>query len=202
MGTTNLSAEKSLQLITEMIEKSRRDFERNSGNPMIIWGSVVLVFAIAVWFMISRTSNPYWNYLWFGIPVAGYLIEFIVRRNRKNEKKAVNFINSTIGKIWIFYGLISVLTALVLVFSDRFAGLITPLVVLLLGFSTALTGAIIKNTAITAGGVITAVGGSYLYLAGGLDASLVIGTAAVVALIIPGIMINIKTHKTCKSSRN
>lgn len=36
METNELTPEKSLQIINEAIEKSRKDFEKNSGSPMII----------------------------------------------------------------------------------------------------------------------------------------------------------------------
>lgn len=194
METTNLTAEKSLQVISEMIEKSRRDFERNSGNPMILWGSLVLFFSIAVGLITSWTGDPHWNYLWFGIPVLGYGIELIMRARRKNEPKAVNFLNSTIGKIWILYGIISVIFAVLFVLSGL-PGLITPFIVLLLGFSTSLTGAIIKNIAIIAGGMLTAVGCTYLNLTAGIGTPVILGAAAIVSLIIPGLLINFKTRK-------
>ena len=39
---------KSLQIINEAIEKSRRDFEQNAGTTMILWGAVVMAFSLAV----------------------------------------------------------------------------------------------------------------------------------------------------------
>lgn len=39
---------------------------------MIIWGVVVLLFSIAVWILLTMTGNLNWNFLWFGIPAAGF----------------------------------------------------------------------------------------------------------------------------------
>ena len=45
METNELSPEKSFKIINEAIEKSRKDFEKDAGSPMILWGAVVLVFS-------------------------------------------------------------------------------------------------------------------------------------------------------------
>ena len=72
METNVLSPEKSFQIINDAIEKSRKDFEKDAGSPMILWGAVVLAFSIAVYSMLKLTGNLSWNFLWFGIPVLGW----------------------------------------------------------------------------------------------------------------------------------
>ena len=71
MENNELTPEKSLQIINEAIDKSRKDFERNAGTPMIFWGAIVLLFSLAVWMLLILTGKLEWNFLWFGIPVIG-----------------------------------------------------------------------------------------------------------------------------------
>ena len=70
METNEMTPVKSLQIINEAIEKSRRDFEQDAGTPMIVWGAVVLVFSLAVCIMWKLTGNLSWNFLWFGTLVS------------------------------------------------------------------------------------------------------------------------------------
>lgn len=63
METNEMTPEKSLKIISEAIARSRRDFEKNAGTPMILWGAVVLIFSMAVWILLKQTDNQSWNYL-------------------------------------------------------------------------------------------------------------------------------------------
>ncbi len=58
METNEMTPERSLQIINDAIEKSRKDFEKNAGTPMIFWGSIVLLFSITVWILLMQTGNP------------------------------------------------------------------------------------------------------------------------------------------------
>ena len=49
MDTNEMTPEKSLQVITEAISRSRRDFEKNAGKPMILWGVIVMIFSFITW---------------------------------------------------------------------------------------------------------------------------------------------------------
>ena len=43
-----LTAERSIEIIRETIEKSRRDVERQAGTPLIVWGSLVAFTAVII----------------------------------------------------------------------------------------------------------------------------------------------------------
>lgn len=188
METNGLTPEKSLQIINEAIEKSRRDFEKDAGNPMIIWGTVVLVFAIAVWIMLLKTGNPNWNFLWFGIPVAGWPVYSILIKDKcKNEGKT--FISRSIGQIWLAYGIFATILSITFAFIEPM--LTGYLTVALLGFAAVMTGFGLKNKFITAGGFITGIGCTIaLCLFPNESAPLWVATASILNLIIPGIMMN------------
>lgn len=188
-----MTPEESLQLISDTIVKSRRDFERNSGSPMILWGIVVLVVSLAVWTAVKLTENQLWNFLWFAIPLIGWpAMRFCIKDAR--NKKAKNFINETIGQIWIGYGIFATATAVVLAFINPiYLGTIH---IAMLGLGAYITGRILKNNYITVGSLITGIGGAVaLALADNCDYTLVLSAASVISLILPGIMINSKADK-------
>ena len=63
METNGMTPEQSLQVISDAIAKSRKDFERNAGTPMILWGVIVLIFSIVIWLLLRTTDNLMWNFL-------------------------------------------------------------------------------------------------------------------------------------------
>lgn len=192
METNELTPEKSLQIINEAIEKSRKDFEKNSGSPMIIWGSVVLIFSIVILLLLKMTGNLSWNFLWFGIPVLGWPLSSLILKGKcKNGGKS--FISNTIGQVWITYGIFATVLSVVFAFmAPQFTGYITAV---LLGFSAVMTGLILKNGYITAGGFITGLGCTVaLFFANNEIIPLFFALASILNLIIPGIMMNKRAH--------
>ena len=183
-----MTPEQSLKVISDAIAKSRKDFERNAGTPMILWGVIVLIFSIVIWLLLRTTDNLMWNFLWFGIPVAGWPLSHLFLKN-KEIRGARNFVNDTIGQIWIGYGIFAVATAVALSFvAAEHIGAIT---IVLLGYGAAMTGMVLKNRFITIGGFITGIGGAVaLCVFRTYDATLVFSVASVVSLILPGIMMN------------
>ena len=190
MEANSMTPEKSLQIISEAIAKSRRDFEKNAGTPLVTWGVIVLLFSILVWFILQETGNMNWNLLWFGIPVVGWPVSLIPSQGKKKEV-ASTFIGKTLGNIWIIYGIFAtVLSATFVIIKPAFCVVLTAV---LLGFAATMTGIILKNNYITAGGLITGIGCTIaLFFVERLDASLLFGVAALLNLIIPGFMMNKK----------
>lgn len=192
METNELTPEKSLQIINEAIEKSRKDFEKNSGSPMIIWGSVVLIFSIVILLLLKMTGNLSWNFLWFGIPLLGWPLSSLLLKGKcRNGGKS--FISNTIGQVWITYGIFATVLSVVFAFmAPQFTGYITAV---LLGFSAVMTGLILKNGYITAGGFITGLGCTVaLFFANNEIIPLFFAIASILNLIVPGIMMNKRAH--------
>lgn len=105
METENLSTEKSLQIIKETIERSRNTIARNSGKPLVLWGSLVSVTAVVIWALWSATGNPMWNLLWFAMSFIGIIITTFITRNR--EKVPESEISRMLGAIWMWFGIIT-----------------------------------------------------------------------------------------------
>ena len=192
METNEMTPERSLQIINDAIEKSRKDFEKNAGTPMIFWGSIVLLFSITVWILLMQTGNPAWNFLWFGIPVVGWVLFPIVLKG-KCKSGGKSFISRSIGQIWLTYGIFATVLATVFAFiAPHLTGYLT---VAMLGFAAAMTGFVLKNNYITAGGFITGIGCTIaLFCFQNNFAPLWVAAASVLNLIVPGIMMNKKAE--------
>jgi len=188
METNVMTPEKSLQIINEAIEKSRKDFEKNAGSPMIIWGVVVLIFSIAIWLLLTMTGNLNWNFLWFGIPAAGFPLCSIVLKD-KCKAGGESFISKTLGQIWTTYGVFATILSAVFAFTaPQYTGYT---ITVLLGFAATMTGFILKDRYIIAGGFITGLGCTIALLFSQNEfVPLYFSAASILNLIIPGIMMN------------
>lgn len=186
MDTNEMTPEKSLQVISEAISRSRRDFEKNAGKPMILWGVIVMFFSFLTWGVFKLTGDPTWFYLWFGVPVVGYPLTLrLIKRDRKKTTK--NFVNETLGQIWSIYGIFATVLSVTFCFIDPIY--IPFAVAVLMGFATAASGLILKNRWIMAGGLLTGIACPIaLALVNSADLNLMFAAVALVDLVIPGMM--------------
>ena len=190
MEANSMTPEKSLQIISEAIAKSRRDFEKNAGTPLVTWGCIVLIFSILIWSILKHSNNAIWNLLWFGIPIVGWPLTLVLSKGKQRETNTT-FISKTLGQIWVAYGIFATVLSTTFTFIDpSFIGFMTAV---LLGFAATMTGIILKNSYITAGGLVTGIGCTIaLFFIKSVDATLLFGVAAILNLIIPGYMMNKK----------
>ena len=59
----NLTAERSLEIIRDSIERSQRAIAKNSALPLMWWGSLIVVFALVIAYLWSNHGGPAWNAL-------------------------------------------------------------------------------------------------------------------------------------------
>lgn len=188
METNEMTTERSLQIIGDAIAKSRRDFERNAGKPMILWGTIVMLFSILTWGVFRLTGDPVWFCLWFGVPLVGYPLTMLIVKKDKN-KTTKNFVNQTLGQVWGIYGIFATALAVAFFFIDP--TYIAFAIALLMGFATAVSGLILKNIWFMVGGLVTGIGCPIiLTLVHSADLNLMFAAIALVDLLIPGLFIN------------
>lgn len=184
-----MTPEKSLQVISDAIAKSRRDFERSAGRPMVLWGIIVFVFSFMVWGLCAYSGKPAWNFLWFGVPVVGWPLTLLLVKNEK-KSRAKNFVITTMAQVWTIYGIFATVLALALGFAGA-PEYIACVITVLIGFAAAVTGILAKNHWITAGGIISGIGCTVaLVLFKTNDMNLLFTVIALLNLILPGIMMN------------
>lgn len=193
METNEMTPEKSLQLITDAITRSRRDFEKNAGTPMVLWGTLVLLFSVAVWLLLTLTDNPYWNSLWFVLPLVGWPLSAFVLKN-KCVVGAKNFINDLLAQIWTVFGIFATVLAVIFVFvAPQY---IAHYISVLMGFAAAMTGVVLKNKYYTLCGLLTGIGCPLAFcLLEGYAVTLIFALVALIDLLIPGIQMNRKAAK-------
>ncbi|MDD3638890.1 MAG: hypothetical protein PHG33_02265, partial [Bacteroidales bacterium] len=78
----NMNEKESLELITRMIDNTRKGMEKNAALPMLIFGYTSIVTTLAVWFAVTKTENYMFHLLWIAIPVIGWLLYGLLGRAR------------------------------------------------------------------------------------------------------------------------
>lgn len=188
----------SLALITEMINNTRSRMERNAGRPFLIWGYVTIAVSLAVWYAVSKTGDPNWNFLWFLIPVLGAIL---MRLPHKCSPEGVKtFIDRVMGYIWLVLGLSAWFVSMLSMFSPYRLPILF-IILLLMGIATALSGLVMRFTPCIVGGFL-GIGLSTLCLwVTSVDSCLVFAAAFIVMMIIPGHIFNHKSNASNKSQQ-
>ncbi len=203
----NLSPEESLSIISRNLEKSRKEMEKSAGSPMLLWGTLVLIFSLAIYFLWNATLNPAWNYLWFAMAAIGFVAANYLPGNK--APKVESFISRTLATVWLAAGCLMLATPTISVICFRIIKEIIPSTIFaapiyfpttliisgMLGLAIAITGLIIKNGWIAAAGFICGtIGAAFAISLNGPEQTLIMTGIAVIGLIIPGFIINAQTR--------
>ena len=196
----NLSAENSLRIIAETIERSRRTITKNSGKPLILWGVLVALFSLIIWGLWTKTGSPIWNFLWFAMSAIGFVCMKTLFRNR--EKVPETEVSRMLGKIWMWFGIFATgFFALVWVawgirsltgVEGTLSVDLTLIILLMMGLGGTLSGAVLGNQVVTASSLIATTFAALFLMVMPTGSPLRILSFAILgvfALIVPGIIL-------------
>ena len=197
----NLTAERSLEIIRESIERSQRAIEKNSGLPLVWWGVCVVVFSLLIEYLWKNHGGPAWNFLWFVMWVIGYIGNRVL--DKKKETVPTTFVGKTIGHVWATFGIFCGGIGLVLgligcgilpvkcVAPDSHVDMnITSIITLCFGIASTITGFVIENRAIQVCGLIAGFGGFFAAMQFPMQQMYVMAAVALIGLVIPGLLIH------------
>lgn len=209
MEDKKINEQESLELITRMIQQTKKDSVIGSGNMFLMWGYLNVFFSLAVAAMTYIRQEGGWGWLFMAIPIIGFITAGIMARRMKKINKAPStYTTKSIGSIW---GCMSVIFGIYAVFCifkyDEprlwtgmfFLGLLLPAI------GTYCTGTILKENRLqhlsTIGMAIA------LAFLGALctkdpvitiDWVLIMAVCMIVNLVIPGHILNYKAKKANK----
>ena len=103
MEDKELNEQESLKLITQMIQNTRRNLDTGSGNMFLLWGYVSAIVTLVVFAGIYWTRNPVWMWGFWGIPVIGYLLSYILMRRKGKPVKL--YIDKVLNEVWQVLGI-------------------------------------------------------------------------------------------------
>ena len=166
---SNLTAERSLEIITQQIEQSRRDVSKTTAQSLYIAGICIMCTAVLVAIIniitMSQGMIGIGHLLWFLLP---FIILKLSRKYTKDSARTpVNFVGSMIAKTWITFGYFAIgffVIALVWSFvAPRFLQpsefvvsqiRVAPVIVLLMGMAITMTGHILRQRWLITFGIV------------------------------------------------
>ncbi len=99
----NLTAQRSLEIITEQIERNRRSVSKDVGMSLFISGLCIIGIAFITVICALLTGNMAFHLLYVLIPFLVIGIERYVKRNK--PKVPANFIGIMVDKTWQTFGI-------------------------------------------------------------------------------------------------
>lgn len=205
---SNMTAERSLEIIRESIERSQRTITKNSALPLIWWGCLTIVLSILIVYLWKHQGGPVWNVLWFLMWPVGYVGNRFI--DKRKTPTPPSFVGRTIGHVWATFGIMCGLFGWIVCFacmgwlpmgvlgnSPHIPINMTSIIALCFGMATTITGFILKSTVIDICGIIAGVGGFFLALQfhGRPEQLYVMAAVAFVALVIPGLVVYLTNKK-------
>lgn len=193
-----LTAERSLEVISEAIKASRREAGRSVGTLMTVWGTLALVTGCAITWLWSATGDSRWNWLWAAAALAAYINYRHIEKQERLRHTADTFATKVIKWIWsTFFGV----TAGAVIFSFDFVYdetavahlTIYPIIIFLLTLASGTTAMITSNGAGCGSAIMAAYMAKAAAEEGGCAQAVCMAAACVFALLIPGLLMKYKT---------
>ncbi|MBR6963268.1 MAG: hypothetical protein IKH86_06480 [Prevotella sp.] len=172
----NLTAERSLEIITAQIERSRKTVSKDAGLSLFIAGLCIIGVAIVTAVCALLTGNMAFHLLYVLVPVLVIGIERYVKRNQPKVPDSI--ISTMVDKTWQTFG-IFVLSFFVLFFlfnrlmlhdalvADNmqvyFQNRINPvrIILLMMGMAVTINGYTLKSKWMVWCGIIGGIGGFF-----------------------------------------
>jgi len=207
-----MTEKESMEIISRMLINTQHRLENGSGKTFLIWGYTSILITLSVMFaLIISNNNPFWNLLWFAIPIVGWLLTYLLKVNKSKGVKT--YVDISISYLWIVLTIIAIVLAFFSFYRTEWFQLgkyMTFLILLIMGGGVVISGKILKFKPLTIGGSIcmglslllpflftwinTSWEGEYFYVV----QSIIFILAIASAMIIPGHILDYRGKKAYK----
>ena len=188
MENTDLTPEKSFELINQIINDARNRIEEN-GFIYAFWGVLSTAAALGQFFLLR---NGYLNinyYPYFIMPLGAIYTGYYYYKKKKSEH---NQIGRILGISWSAI----VLNVFILGFllSGSLKANLIPVILVLLGIAIIISGATTKNWLLLFAGIVMDLAGLFCFSVTWMYQPLLLGIVSAVTIFVPGIILMIE-HK-------
>lgn len=203
MEEKKFTEKESLELISHMIQATRKNLVKDQGNYFIIYGYTAAILSVIIYTLLRMIPTPWWWAGWFlmFLPVIILLL-----KGKRNSPTVVTYTDSMVNKVWQVVGTLFSLTVLVMLALSLLVGkcdfmLMLPLCLLYASIGTAITGLVIREKCLSYtlfAGFVFAI---YMLMNYTINNSIDIrwnlyfGLSFVIMMIIPGHVLNNKSEK-------
>ena len=103
MEEKNITPNESLEIISQMIESTKRRFNVSDGNVLLMWGYLSIAVCLITLAAVVCTHDNVWNFLWFLIPAIGIPCNIIM--DKKSEQKfgvSRTYLEKLSSRLWAY----------------------------------------------------------------------------------------------------
>ena len=181
-----MTEKESLELISQMITKSRARLEKQAGWPLVLWGVASALIGVVVWAGVKYTGDNAWYYLWF-LLLIGLPIHWVWAK--KHTDNVRDYVTESVGWVWFVFGASCMVFAALYALGIRVLP-INICITLLVGFATTVTGIMLKRRLVMLVGVLTICVFVPLLAAvvSGVDIILVAAGIVLLDIVLPGVI--------------
>ena len=183
-----MSAQQSLQIITETFNKSRKGILRNSAKYFLLWGALLTAISLIIYLLWNLTGKPQWNFLWFAMPAIGYPLAMLM--GKYDVSVPQNEVSKMLTGVWRVFGVFAItLSVLAICLVPMNVSLI---IVIILGLAECMSGVLLKNWPIIVCGFLLGVGGAVVAMLVKSEAQLLIFTLGGILLLVTGAIMKLQ----------
>ena len=183
-----MTAQQSLQIISETFNKSRKDILSNSAKYFMLWGALLTVVSLVIYLLWHLSGKPEWNFLWFAMPVVGYPIAAIM--GKYNKAMPQNEVSKMLGSVWTVFGAFAITLSVIAIFLVPMH--VTLIIVIIMGLAECMSGVLLKNWPVIICGFLLGVCGAVVAMLVKSEAQLLIFTLGGVLLLITGFIMQLQ----------
>ena len=168
-ANSNMTVERSLEIITEQIKRSRKSVSQEVGQSLYIAGLCIMGMAILITTCLLLTGNTLFYLLYGLIPILVIGIDHYVKRDK--PKAPVSLVGSMVDKTWQTFGIFTLSFCVFAILFDflmgrmespevyaRIAIHLFRIILLMMGMAITITGYILKSRWLVWCGIIGGIG--------------------------------------------
>ena len=183
-----MSAQQSLQIITETFNKSRKGILRNSAKYFLLWGALLTAISLVIYLLWNFTGKPQWNFLWFAMPAIGYPIAMLM--GKYDVAVPQNEVSKMLTGVWRVFGVFAITLSVVAICLVPMN--VSLIIVILLGLAECMSGVLLKNWPIIICGFLLGVCGAVVAMLVKSEAQLLIFTLGGALLLVTGAIMKLQ----------
>lgn len=180
----NLSAEQSLNLITNMIRQAQGKISGNSFH-FILWGWCITVANFGMYGLYKFTDYPHPYVVWL-LTIPAWMGSMWYGSKHRQKGGAQSHLDSINMWLWIGMG-IAIFP--ICIFGYKINWSINPIVLLMAAVPTFVSGIIVRFKPLLAGGICFWIGGVLCFLVSPIDHYLVGGLTVILGYLVPGYLL-------------
>ena len=183
-----MTAQQSLQLITETFNKSRKGILLNSAKYFLLWGALLTAVSLVIYLLWNLTGKPQWNFLWFAMPAIGYPLAMLM--GKYDVSVPQNEVSKMLTGVWRVFGVFAITLSVLAICLVPMN--VTLIIVIIMGLAECMSGVLLKNWPIIVCGFLLGVGGAVVAMLVKSEAQLLIFTLGGILLLVTGAIMKLQ----------